>query len=234
MSYQALHPYDKKQNVNLALALFHDTTIAACKCYLPDRSDMASFLKLINVWWTISYSNRKFDINPLGSAVTADHGKLNFLEEMADFIEEWNKSPHFCLSKQTAHALITTLRAHAMLMKDLFEDGYQYVMTRRLQSDPIENRFSQYRQMSGGRFLVSLREVLSSERILACRSLLKAGIDIWNQKDEDGDPQDLQEFLSSLSEHETEIMEASLSDESSEVALLIAGYVCWKKDFEEV
>ena len=42
----------------------------------------------------------------------------------------------------------------------------------RLQSYPVEQRFSQYRQMSGGRFLDNLREVLNSKRILRCRSLI--------------------------------------------------------------
>ena len=37
-----------------------------------------------------------------------------------------------------------------------------YILRARLQSDPIERRFSQYRQVSGGRFLVSLREVLNT------------------------------------------------------------------------
>ena len=46
-------------------------------------------------------------------------------------------------------------------------------------SDPIENRFSKYRFISGGRFLVSLREVQRSEKILIRRSLLKSGIDFW-------------------------------------------------------
>ena len=46
-----------------------------------------------------------------------------------------------------------------MLIDELLNDGYDYILTARLQSDPIERRFSQYRQMSGGRFLVSLREV---------------------------------------------------------------------------
>ena len=54
-----------------------------------------------------------------------------------------------------------------------------FVLAGRLQSDPIERRFSQYRQMRGGRFLVSLREVLNSERILACRSLIKENINVW-------------------------------------------------------
>ena len=46
------------------------------------------------------------------------------------------------------------------------------MITARLQSDPVERRFSQYRQMSGGRFLNNLREVLNSKRILRCRSLI--------------------------------------------------------------
>ena len=58
-------------------------------------------------------------------------------------------------------------------MQELLDEGYEFIFTRKFQSDPLENRFSQYRQMSGGRFLVSLREVLSTERILSCRSLLK-------------------------------------------------------------
>ena len=56
-----------------------------------------------------------------------------------------------------------------MLVVDLLSEGYEYVMVGRLQSDPLERRFSQYRQMSGGRFLVGLGEVIVPEKILACR-----------------------------------------------------------------
>ena len=47
------------------------------------------------------------------------------------------------------------------------------MITARLQSDPVEQRFSQYRQMSGVRFLNSLGDVLNSKRILQCCSLIK-------------------------------------------------------------
>ena len=219
-----MHPSDKKQNVNLALALFHETTIAACRCYFPQRHDMANFLQLFGAWWIISNSNVKFDANPLGNAVTAGDGKIEFLEKLASYVDEWRQSPNFCLTKQTSHAFVTTLRSHAMLMRELLNEGYQYVMTRRLQSDPIENRFSQYRQMSGGRFLVSLREVLTSERILACRSLLKEGIDIWSHKEEE-DAEEVQNFLISLEVHEDDIIDAYLSDETAEVSDLVSGYI---------
>ena len=57
-------------------------------------------------------------------------------------------SPIFYLTKQTTDAFVTTLRSRAMLMGELLNEGYKYAMTRTLQSDPIENTFSLYGQMS--------------------------------------------------------------------------------------
>ena len=67
------------------------------------------------------------------------------------------------LNSLYSDALIRTLYAQVLLVEELLNSGYEYVILRKLQSDPLEKPFSQYRQMSGGRFLVSLREVLNSE-----------------------------------------------------------------------
>ena len=40
--------------------------------------------------------------------------------------------------------MMCTLRSQALLASDLLADGYQYVLTIRLLSDKLENRFSQY------------------------------------------------------------------------------------------
>ena len=48
LSYHALHPGNNKQNVNLALSIFDETTIAVSTCYLPGRPDISNFLKLIH------------------------------------------------------------------------------------------------------------------------------------------------------------------------------------------
>ena len=74
------------------------------------------------------------------------------------------------LSAQTFDAFATTLRGTAELLEDLFAEGYEYVLLSRLQTDPLEKHFGKYRQMSGGRFLVSLREVQTSENILSAKS----------------------------------------------------------------
>ena len=69
--------------------------------------------------------------------------------------------------------MVLTMQAQAHLVTDLLQEDCEFVIPAKFQSDPLEQRFSQYRQMSGGNFLVSLREVLNSENTLLCKSLLK-------------------------------------------------------------
>ena len=62
------------------------------------------------------------------------------------------------------------------MINQLFEKDYEFIMKSKLQSDPFEWTFSQYRKMTGGRFLVALREVIKSERVLFCKALIKMNI----------------------------------------------------------
>ena len=52
------------------------------------------------------------------------------------------------------------------------------MLTAHFQSDSAERRFDQYRQISGGRFLVGVKDVIWSERILKIKSLVQESIDI--------------------------------------------------------
>ena len=84
----------------------------------------------------------------------------------------------FTATKQTSSALIRTLLCHAALIEELVDEGWRYVLTSRLQSDPVERRFGQYKQMSGGRFLVDLRNFTHSEKIMKLKFLLKGDIKV--------------------------------------------------------
>ena len=97
-------------------------------------------------------------------------GKIEFLRAVADWIEEWCTISAFSLSVPTGKAIVLSLRAQASLIEDLLSEGYRYVLTVRFQSDALERRFSRYRQMNGGNFLLGLREVESSEKILLLRT----------------------------------------------------------------
>ena len=128
LTYKTLHPGNNKQDVGLALSVFDEGTIAAFQSYFPERSDCSGFLSLIQKWWTITNSKQRFSPNKLGNAIVDGDGKTNFLRDFADWIEEWQKCPNFTLSAQTSSALITTLRGQAMLIDELLDEGYAFVL----------------------------------------------------------------------------------------------------------
>ena len=169
ISPKVIHPGNNKQSIPLALAIFHETTSAAITTYFPERSCASNFLKLINAWWVVSNSKTEFNSNNrLGNAAILGDNKPTFLRALADWIEEWkdesiSNCKRFTLTENTSSALKRTLRCTASLIENLLSEGYEYVLTSRFQNDPLERRFSQYRQMCGGRFLVGLRELNSSE-----------------------------------------------------------------------
>lgn len=168
LTFKAMYPSNNKQNVNLAIAIFHETTSAACESYFSDRTDMSNFLNIMLVDNSKFKKGRKKKSNFLNTEAILN-GKVDFYKRISDWVESWVQISDFCLTKKTFKAFVVILRAQAMLMQELLEEGYEYVFTHRLQSDPLENRFSQYQQMSGGRFLVSLCEVLSTVGLLQKR-----------------------------------------------------------------
>ena len=100
----------------------------------------------------------------------------------------------------------------------------------RFQTDALERRFSQYRQMNGGRFLVSLKDVNNSDKILRIRSLLKENINFWEENLlNKGDYNALLEkFTIELENIRNDIYEAQLSNDSRQVATYVAGYIAKK------
>lgn len=235
LTYRALHPGNNKQDMNLALSIFHSTTSAAIESYFPDRKDASSFLALISTWWTIMNSKQQFNSNNrLGNAVIPGDNKPHFLRQLASWLEEWQgikipNSEKIALSKQTSCAFITTLKCTASLIEELLEEGYGFILLSRLFTDPLERHFSKYRQMSGGRFLVSLREVEESERILAMKSLLKESIDVWENNVQKDKPDVCKEVvLEYLAPYKSDIERCMLEEESVEVSDVVAGYIAKK------
>ena len=157
LSYLALHPGNNKENVPLAL----ETTITAARSYFPNWRDVASFLEIFSTWWTILNSKQRFSPNILKNAVINGDKRVFKSSGILDWT---NTSKCGCID----YYFSCPYCAHRWLT-----EAYQYVITASLQSYPVGRRFSQYRQMSGGRFLDNLREVLNSKRILRCHSLSK-------------------------------------------------------------
>ena len=101
----------------VALAIFSRSFATGIRHYFPDKADdAASFLHLVDVWWTISNSKSRFNTSKrLGNAAVLNDKKPEFLRAFADWIDEWDnlKLPNcdkFNLTAQTSHALRCTLR----------------------------------------------------------------------------------------------------------------------------
>ena len=109
----AVHPGNNKQKIALALAIFHETTIAAFKIYKPARKNAVGFLTLLSSWWAMVNSKQRYNPNALGNAIISGNGKIDFFLSFAKLLENWRFSAGstFCLSNQTSSALIYTLRS---------------------------------------------------------------------------------------------------------------------------
>jgi hypothetical protein len=237
LSAKVLHPGNCKQAVPPALAIFHRSTSTAIKKYFPAKAhDAAGFLNLFDVWWTISNSKTEVNTaNRLGNAAVLNDKKPEFLRAFANWIEKWDllKLPNcenFTLTAQTSAALRRTLRCHAALIEDLLRDGYKYVQTARFQSDPLERRYGQYRQMSGGRFLVCLKDVQISEKILKIQSLVKEGFDINDsvKVTNERSAEKLSHFRHAVQSIIDDSDRICITDDTREVSDNIAGYIANK------
>ena len=126
LTHEVLHPGHNKQNVDLALAIIHDTTIAAIKNYFPSRQDVTEFLSAINVWWKIVNSKQEFYPDDIANVITIGDGKVDFLRDFAEWLENWlkNESASFRFSKQTMQALIWTLCSQPDLLDELLMDEH--------------------------------------------------------------------------------------------------------------
>ncbi len=77
------------------------------------------------------------------------------------------------LTKETFMATKQTTTGLTAVAKYLLEEkNYNFVLLGHLQSDPIEKRFSWYRQLSGGNYYISVRQILEAEKSIRLKSLV--------------------------------------------------------------
>ncbi|GFX25159.1 uncharacterized protein TNCV_2753341 [Trichonephila clavipes] len=78
-----------------------------------------------------------------------------------------------CLSEETFFALRHKVNTIPELIKYLLtEQNFKYVLTGKFQTDSLEPRFGQYRQMSGANYHVTVQEILQAEKKLRIKSVL--------------------------------------------------------------
>ena len=224
ITYNVLYPGNNKP-VPLALAIFDLTTITAIRQYFLEETTTVSFLYLVYNWWLLVNAKERFHPNIIGNVLIAADGKIEFLRKFSNWLSEWRESEKHGLSKQTFEAHINTNLVIADLSSDLLNDGYKFVLTAWLQTDPLERRFSQYRQMSGGRFLVSLKEVYRSESILKIKTFLSKNIELTTITSSCADEESIsvEEFALSITQDDFDHIVTS--EDAVEVITFVSGYI---------
>ena len=108
------------------------------------------------------------------SEVEEQPPNLRYLEAARDIFRQWKQSGLAGLTDQTFLACIQTMSAVPELAQYLHEKfDFCYILTGKFTSDPIESRFGWYRQVNGGNFFMSLKQLLEAEKKIQRLSLLQ-------------------------------------------------------------
>ena len=176
------------------------------------------------------------DMNPIRGV--SDKNVL-FLDEVYNWLMKWEgmqqKVTQGRLSNETLFALKCTVSTFSELIKYLFEElNVKYMLTGKFQTDCLEFRFSQYRQLSGANYHVSIQEIKGSEKKLKIISMLhilsasrgKISIqDFLLKTDEVTDTSDVTAVVTQLLPALDLCDDSELSQSETQPLVFVAGYV---------
>ena len=141
------------------------------------------FIEIILKFWNIVNVNTPFpgkhkrldDANPISDL---NDSRITWMTEFVTWFYKWmqyseaNNTPF--LTTETFKALSHTINDMVYMIHDLLNNNIlDYILLGKFQTYNLESRFGQYRQLSGCNYLVSVAEVMQSERKLRIKGLLK-------------------------------------------------------------
>ncbi|KAG8303581.1 hypothetical protein J6590_108457 [Homalodisca vitripennis] len=179
LSLKVLYPTSiERQNVLLYCKLFDEKNIAALK-NTDINSSTAYFMDIILKWWKVvnvkqAYKWVRFNdeyYKPINSMT--DKTSL-YLEKFCSWLVKWNEieiqgekvgSMNGKLSKETQEALLLTTKTLLEIIEFLTKNlKLSYILLGKFQTDSLEARFGQFRQMSGACYKISVNQVIQSEK----------------------------------------------------------------------
>ena len=170
----------QRVSVKYAAAIFHESTIAALEYHAKlEWQQTAQFLKWAKKLWDIlnvqrsqkGKEKRNIHMDPITSILD---WKLDALNQYKESFICWQTTSSFGLSRETFSAFILSLESINCMAYHLIQNcGFSYVLTGNVNSDFIERRFGQYRQMSGGNYYISTKNAFDRERKVKILSLLE-------------------------------------------------------------
>jgi hypothetical protein len=171
LSTKVLYPSNiERQNVKSVLKVFDEKTIAGLQIFgAQNNIEVAGTMKFLEIvlrlWKILNVKSvnkgrykRDNDSDPIRSV---DSLNVGYLQEVHQWLIKWDSLNQEVrqgrLSNETMFSLKHTVATFIGLIAFLFNDiGVSYVLTGKFQNDCLEFRFSQYRQLSGASYNVSV------------------------------------------------------------------------------
>ena len=170
LNHQTLYPSNfDKQKVKLVFNVFNDKTVA--RLQEQQSNDTAAFvkqvtrlIKIINV--KSPHTGTRHNDDDRRPITDPKDPRLTFIHQMATCFKEMDNGLRGRrirgLTSDTANALHRSLNGLIQVTRQFLSLGMPYVLLGKLQSDRLEAEFGIYRQSSGGNYLISVEQVLSS------------------------------------------------------------------------
>lgn len=227
----------QRASAKLSFSLFCDSTVAALQYHVshdhPEWGDTSRFLsyfndlvKICNIRSKNIGQRTRDDLKLPFYSVSDD--RLTRLYDYANFFRNWRNSKKQGLSVETFTAVENLCHVLCNLVVTLLTDfGFSFVLTGYLQSDPLESRFGRYRQMSGGNFFISVKQIIESERKIRLSTILHhsgISLDRINTSDDTSDAVEPSDTSFPIDNLPT----VQLTESELQVIYYIAGY-CAKR-----
>ncbi|XP_064470198.1 uncharacterized protein LOC135384947 [Ornithodoros turicata] len=184
LTMKALNPSNlERQNVKLALQVFSSFVVEALRQRsdrLENADETAEFVDIIVRWWSVvnvktpRKGHRLRD--PLQQPVTSmTEPQIVFLNSVVEWLDEWQRQnlDSGRLTRETHQAFRLTCYALTEVSRYCLEElGFTYVLLGKFQTDSLEERFGQYRRLSGTQYHISVRQIYESENKLRLQKMM--------------------------------------------------------------
>ena len=185
LTHKSLYPSNlERQQLALVVNIFNDFNAVALEMRKKDRdNDTALFIRLITAWWRVvnvkhpGKGRRLRDSLTMPILQTTEY-RLEFFELLSQWLKDWEamikvNGGQGGLTSQTFRSLTPTTTTIPHLARYCLNKlDINYILLGKVQTDNLEKRFGEYRQLSGGNYNISVQQVLESEKKLRISSLL--------------------------------------------------------------
>ena len=239
LDYQSLYPNNfEKQKVSLVAKVFNEKTVACLE--LHKKQDTARFVALITRMWNMLNIKRPYAAKYLNDPdrekfSSESDPRFDFLLKMATSFKLMDCCKRGCrvkcLTSETANAVHQTIHGIVSSIKNLLNLGYEYVLPGKIQSDRLEAEFGIYRQSSGGNYLISVEQVVTSLSMQRLKLYDKLNIQQPANTEIMSCCQELQSCDEDLDLVESAFAQSSnLNDDERSTLYYISGYVAFKEN----